>query len=183
MPPRRFDLYIDGVRLPSYLLSDADTQLGVRNDFFFVGRVQRFFDDETDDPDPFDPRVPPDEWFAPGVGPYQTAVFHPGFAALGRVLSFRLRRSQQGSAVRLGHGEFANHGVLRWRQLGDPAFREVRDGWWELAWDTPYVFCAAAGLHTQMTVEVRRSGGAAPSPRRRSGGAAPSPLLPRSRHG
>ena len=171
--PRRFDLYIDGVRLPSYFLTDADTQLGVRNDFFFVGRVQRFFDDETDNPDPFD-AVDPSEWFAPGVGPGHPAVFHPGFAALGRVLSFRLRPSRtQGVAVKVGHS-----GVVRWRELGDPVFRETRDRWSELRWDTTYVLCTAEGPHTQMTVQVRRRGDAAQSPRR-----AQASVLPRSRHG
>ena len=78
--PREFDLYIDGVCLPRRFLADADTQLGVRNDFIFVGLVQRFHDDE----DPFDPGVPPRDKFDPGI---------PGFAVLCRVLSFRLRRS------------------------------------------------------------------------------------------
>jgi len=140
MPVRRFDLYIDGVRLPSYFLSDGDTQLGVRNDLLFVGRVQRFFGDE----DPFDPDVHPGEWFAPAI--------HERFAALGRLLSFRLRPSRaQGVAVKVGHS-----GVVRWREIGDPVFREVRDRWSELRWDTTYVLCTAEGLHTQMTVEVRR---------------------------
>ena len=172
MPPRRFDLYIDGVRLPSYFLSDRDTQLGVRNDFLFVGRVQRFFGDE----DPFDPDIHPGEWFAPyaGVGPNYTAIWHPGFAALGRLLSFRLRPSRtQGVAVKVGHS-----GVVRWREIGDPVFRETRDRWSELRWDTTYVLCTAEGPHTQMTVQVRRRGGAAPSPRR-----AQASVLPRSRHG
>ena len=139
--PREFDLYIDGVCLPRSFLADADTQLGVRNDFVFVGRVQRHHDDE----DPFAPGVPAGDVFDPGL---------PGFAVLCRLLSFRLRRSRhQEVAVKLG----ARGEVLRWRELGDPTFHEFQDGWWEFTWDTPYeLYAAELGRQTQMTVEVRR---------------------------
>ena len=102
--------------------------------------MQRHFDDVLD---PFEEGLPESDWFDPGV---------PGFASLGRLLSFRLRPSRaQGVAVKVGHS-----GVVRWREIGDPVFRETRDRWSELRWDTTYVLRTAEGLHTQMTLEVRR---------------------------
>lgn len=143
MEIRRYDIYIDGLRLPEYFFPDADTQMWERNDFTFRGCVERsnaehdFLGVIEHDSDLFDPDI-------------------PNFARLMRKLSFRLGHcTEQGTAVRV----CSTGGPIQWQVYGaGNEMHEVTDNVWrKLRWGCRYVLHGDTfGEPRQMTVEVRR---------------------------
>ena len=94
---RRFDVYIDGQRLPERFLRDADTQLGVRTAFNFDDSVVRY--DAPRDED-FEVLDATDEFVRPATANPVDPVVHLN----GVALRFALRRSHEdscGVAVRV----------------------------------------------------------------------------------
>jgi hypothetical protein len=150
MDLRQYDLYIDGRRLPSWFLTDADTQFGIRADFIFDGWVERFDATQTE--------LGPDDVFAPWVAPF--AQLH------GHRLAFRLVRSSPGFGD-VGDSHYVvarlvpdvRQGSLQVQVQGQG--NEVLDFqnlWWEVESGETYVVRVDyEGTRTQqMTVQARR---------------------------
>lgn len=146
MDIRQYEVYIDGVRLPRWFLTDADTQLGVRTKFRFDGFITRMLPDGSSPASPV---------YTDGFVPYNVATF----AELGGdILSFRLRESVRegyGTALRLGSP--ATNTNMRWQVQGGEICDLRSNSLWELEWGEKYVIYADYhGARTQMTLEVRR---------------------------
>jgi hypothetical protein len=140
----QYDLYIDGLRLPRWFLTDADTQLGERPDFTFDGWVQR--SDAAESPTYTD-------LFTPNVSPFAQLVGHR--------LAFKLIPSSAGFGERDGHYvamKVRTQGSLHARVQGAGVeVVELRHQWWELEFGEKYVIYADYfGARTPMTVEARR---------------------------
>ena len=148
MDVRQYEVYIDGVRLPRWFLTDADTQLGVRTEFAFDGYMERMQADGE----------PPDSpTYSDGFVPHNP----PSFAQLGgRVLSFRLRESvQEGYGTAFSLGSRATNTNMHWHpRWMEGAIYEFRGGGlWELEWGETYVIYADYhGARTQMTLRAVR---------------------------
>jgi hypothetical protein len=144
MDIRQYDLYIDGLRLPPWFLTDADTQLGQRPDFQFDGWVSR--SDASDSPTYTD-------LFTPNVAPFAQLSGHR--------LTFKLAPSSPGFGAGDTHYvsmKVSTQGTLHARVQGarNP-LAELRHLWWELEFGEQYVlYVDYLGARTQMTLEARR---------------------------
>ena len=145
MDIRQYDLYIDGIRLPSWFLTDADTHLGMRPEFMFSGYVERA--DAAWEPHH-------DDLFAPHVSPFAELSGHR--------LAFKLAPSSDGFgdgdthyvAVKLTT-EGCMHANVQGE--GDDGVVELRNLWWELESREKYVvYVDYHGARKQMTLEARR---------------------------
>jgi len=151
MPGRQFDVYIDGVRLPSTILPDEETRFGVESSFNFDDSVVRYDAPRDADHNPVDPR---DEFEHPaGLTP---------FAHLeARALSFTLHWSPT-ARVQLRGGvilvrctadlRLCNPGtmneVARFGPAGAPLI---------LPWGVPLYVCGEGADDSRMLLEVRRA--------------------------
>ena len=147
---RRFDVYIDGQRLPEWLLRDEDTQLGVRTAFNFDDSVVRY--DAPRDED-FEVLDATDEFVRPA-----TANPVDPFAHLnGAALRFALRRSHEDSCgvavrvacsadLRLYSPRNLQH-VARFGPSSEPLV---------LPWGYPYYITGEHDDDSWMLLEVRR---------------------------
>ena len=145
---REFDVYIDGVRLPPWILRDAETQVGARSDFYFEDSVLRAdaVADSDGDYDLFDEFTPAVTAGAPAA-PFAQLDAH--------ALTFKLGRSDwelSGRAVRLGSGDED----LRLQEPGGRLFHFGTRHWPLLKWSTPYEVYEAGNRAVRMTLEVRR---------------------------
>ena len=148
MDIRQYEIYIDGRRLPSWFLRDADTQMGVASYFRFDGTVERF-ETNRDDGGSVHPEDVYDLW-------------QPVFAQLdGHILCFRLRPSTGAYeddyvVMRLG-----SEGNLHWQVQGEgnEVMQLATDEfviWWKLESEETYViYVDYFDAKTQMTVQVR----------------------------
>jgi len=146
MDIRQYEVHVDGVRLPRWFLTDADTQLGVRTEFAFDGYMERM---QADGEPPASPT------YSDGFVPHNP----PSFAQLGGgVLSFRLRESVEegyGTALRLGSR--ATNADMHWQAQGGEICEFRGPGVWELDWGETYViYMDYHGARTQMTLKAVR---------------------------
>ena len=148
MDIRQYEIYIDGVMLPRWFLTDADTQFGQRTDFEFDGYMTRL------QPDGEPPASPT---YTDGFAPWNAATF----AELrGRVLGFRLREAEDGRGelvLRLISG--SGNTNMHWQTRGMGA--EVHEfggfGVYELEWGVTYViFVDYHGARSRMTLRAVR---------------------------
>lgn len=148
MDIRQYDIYIDGVCLPRWFLTDADTQLGVRTEFRFDGYVRRM---QADGSSPASPT------YSDGFMPDHL----DSFAELhGRILSFKLRQSvEEGHGIVVRLGSRATNTNMHWRvEGGSHVVNEFGgNGVWELDWGETYViYVDYHGARTFIQLEVRR---------------------------
>jgi len=164
---RQFDVYIDGTRLPAWLLRDAETQLRVRSAFHFDDSVVRDdavanlagdFDEDDEFAGPIREHQVMEHQAAGLSDTDSDAPPIPPFAHLdGHALSFMLVRSEFdscGRAVRVGSGDED----LRLQEQGrERVFHFGPAQWPWLEWSTPYVVYEAGDRAVRMTLEVRRA--------------------------
>jgi hypothetical protein len=144
MDIRQYDLYIDGLHLSPWFLTDSDTQIGQRPDFQFDGSVRR--SDASESPTY-------DDLFTPSVSPFAQLSDHR--------LAFKLVPSSPGFGEDDTHYvsmKVSTQGTLHARVQGAAnALVELRDLWWELEFGEKYViYVDYLGAGTQITVEARR---------------------------
>lgn len=144
MDIRQYDLYVDGLRLPPWFLTDADTQPGQRPDFQFDGWVSR--SDAAD-------------------SPTYTDLFVPNVPVFGQLGGHRLTFKLVPSSAGFGQGD-THYVSMRVSTPGDLHAQvegvgnevvALRDLWWELEFEEKYVlYVDYFGARTQMTVMARR---------------------------
>lgn len=142
MDIRKFNVYIDGVCLPRWLLTDTDTQVNRQSSFTFDGEVERY------------PPHPDADYVSVFEVPlnYENG---PWFANLdGRALTFMSQMSEYETSFKISAIDAGLSLAFPNEEVDEDVV--MQHSWWELEWGREYVVYVDGADSLEMTIEARR---------------------------